>query len=368
MSNNFCRFLSNGYKINALDGRLLWSPCCYYTKKTNMLNEKELSNAMEYARSATDWLPECHSCYLVENANSDVLTPRKSSFNRVPGDYPDGVCVDLEVSFDTQCNAACLSCNGASSSTWRKFERKHKLFPYTPEFTDRSDEFFRKLIEHVDLTQVQFVTIQGGEPFFSDSHYKLLTHLSEVHKNLDQVTLTYSTNGSIFPPEEVREIWKKFKRVIISFSIDGIGHRFDYLRWPLNWDEVVRVIHQFIDETDVWFAFNYTMSPLNVLYWDEVSQWISDTIPSTRIFGGQVKLPNRAFGVMDLNAITDEYREFARTLYGDAHGITTMLLNTEYADRITALKAYLDKIDKLRGLDWKQAFPDAVRFLDPPVV
>lgn len=333
-----------------------------------MFKPVELNAAMNYASSATDWLPECSSCRQIEMANDNILSPRKSSFKRIPDDFPNGMCVDLEVSFDTQCNAACMSCGGSASSTWRKFERKHKLFPYTPEFTDRSDEYLQKLISTVDMSQVLTVTVQGGEPFFSDSHVKLLGHLTQVHDHLDQVTLRYSTNGSIFPPAEVRELWKKFKRVIVSFSIDGIKEKFEYLRWPLRWHDVETVVYQFVNETDVWFSINYTMSPLNVMAWNETADWISAAIPEERVFGGEVKAPTPAFGIMDLTSISHAYRDEAINYYGKDHAISIMLSNMGTTNRAQELLRYLDKIDQLRGNSWRAAFPDAVQFLDPPVV
>jgi hypothetical protein len=125
MANTFCRQLSNGYKINVHGDKLTWSPCCFYSKKTDMSNPVELKRDMEYAHNATGWLPECSTCKTMEESGVDILKPRLNANHIISADSVIGDCVNLEISFDTKCNAACLSCGSYCSTTWAKFEKKH---------------------------------------------------------------------------------------------------------------------------------------------------------------------------------------------------------------------------------------------------
>ena len=49
--------------------------------------------------------------------------------------------------------------------------------------------------------------------------------------------LSFNTNGTIFK-EEYIDILNEFKRVVISFSIDAIEDRFNYIRHHGDWEKV----------------------------------------------------------------------------------------------------------------------------------
>ena len=90
MANTFCRQLSNGYKINVQGDKLLWSPCCFYSKKTDVSNLVELKKDMEYAHNATGWLPECNTCKTMEESGVDILKPRLNANHIISADSVTG--------------------------------------------------------------------------------------------------------------------------------------------------------------------------------------------------------------------------------------------------------------------------------------
>jgi hypothetical protein len=68
---------------------------------------------------------------------------------------------------------------------------------------------------------------------------------------------------------------KKFKKLNINVSVDGLGPVFEYLRYPLNWKEVVENIAVFRTIADT-VSVSYTISNLNVLYHRETTKWFHD--------------------------------------------------------------------------------------------
>ena len=56
--------------------------------------------------------------------------------------------------------------------------------------------------------------------------------------NISNLVCQLSTNGSIKPGDEIINYWKKCKQVQLFASIDAIGGAFEYIRNPLNWQEV----------------------------------------------------------------------------------------------------------------------------------
>ena len=387
MSNTFCRQLSNGYKINVQGDKLFWSPCCFYSKKTDMSNLVELKKDMEYAHNATGWLPECSTCKTMEESGVAILKPRVNANHIISAESVTGDCVNLEISFDTKCNAACLSCGSYCSTTWAKFEKKHNLnFSGAPnkvininnaferkiaeglykiklseDDTDISDILFRKLINTVPLDKLETIFIMGGEPFYTKSHIKMLRHLKEVHPDLSKVSIRYQSNGSIYPSDEVLKLWEDYKFIVYGASLDGVGERFNYLRWPLKWYRCDPIIKRLMNETNARLHVNCTISPLNVLYIKDLEDWVSDNIHSSkfRINGSTVR-PNACLGTMDLRYANHKLREKVFRIYGDDHDISKMFSNMDVYDDASPMFKYVEQIDKIRRLDWRKTFPDVV--------
>ena len=297
----------------------------------------------------------------MEESKSSQHQPRLTSLRRVVEDSPNGVCIVLEISFDTKCNAACLSCGSYCSSTWQKYNNKHNHT--NDQENTEADRLLEQLITTVDLSQVRDITIMGGEPFYGSTGLKFLEHIQKIHPNLNQVTLRYQTNGSIFPSEEIRNLWGEFKQVTISLSIDGVGERFNYLRWPLKWFRVERTVQQFLDLTNVNFAINATISPLNALYFWEIEDWWATKIPLERR-KTDIARSNRCFAPLDLNLSTPSLRRAILEKYGPTHQLTQIFSNLEfnwdYREYIKMFD-YIEKHDKLRRLDWRKTFPDVVQ-------
>jgi MoaA/NifB/PqqE/SkfB family radical SAM enzyme len=359
MSNKFCRLLSNGYKINVDKGELLWSPCCFYSEKTPLLDRTAFQQAIARTSQAESWLPECSWCQQMEESGVPGLAPRLNSFSKFP-DMPNEQCGFLEISFDIKCNAACLSCGNYCSTTWQKYETKHRLNSFKPYTADESDRLFQQLVNTVDITTVRDIFVMGGEPLYSETNLKFLSYLHQHHPRLDQVTISYQTNGSVIPSPEVKELLRAFGSVRFNLSIDGTGARFEYLRWPLKWYRVERTIEDLLATTDAQFTINATVSPLNLMYFGEIEQWSDGCVPADRLYnrhGAYAVRPNRATRPLDLALTPPEYRRRAVEHYGADHKISLVLSNLEQADHYTAMFDYIEKHDAIRRLDWRETFP-----------
>ena len=77
----------------------------------------------------------------------------------------------------------------------------------------------------------------------------------------------YATNGTQWPLKQV-EIFKYFRHVHISFSIDGIGDGFEYMRFPANWEEAKSNMikaREFNQKTsNLYLGWCITLSSLNI--------------------------------------------------------------------------------------------------------
>jgi len=355
MTNKFCHFLSNGYTMNIINNKLTKRPCAVYTKSIPLLDSTLIKKELEYMDSATDWLPECQQCQRIEKFNSGTSMRTLSKY-RVVGDFQPGDCVSLDLYLYKRCNAACLSCSPTFSSTWDRYKRKYDNNHVLT--SANSDDLFQEFIDSVKLDKLQFLFIQGGEPFYSKTNLNILEHLLDIHPNTFDITINYQTNGSILPTDQIMEYWKKFKSVIISYSIDDINDRFNYLRWPLDWNRVSQNIKTMIETTEIKFRFNCTINPLNILDYNNLESWILETVPSDRLIriraGGNI-------GELDIRHSPKNLREAVLKKYHPEHEISRLVGNPETYDYHKMIN-YVEKHDKLRQLDWKKTFPESVKF------
>jgi hypothetical protein len=106
----------------------------------------------------------------MEESGVELLTPRLNANHMITEDSVDGDCVNLEISFDTKCNAACLSCGSYCSTTWAKFDKKHGLNQHiSPKIVRLDSPFHRKVAE------AQYkVTLDAEDSDLSDILFKQL--------------------------------------------------------------------------------------------------------------------------------------------------------------------------------------------------
>ena len=150
----------------------------------------------------------------------------------------------VELRLGNVCNVACRTCNPASSSKWRNDYDKlkqglsFKINPYDDmegfRWPERED-FWEDLLQHCD--NVKTFYINGGEPTLIKQHFKFLDRLADMGRT--DVKLWYNINMTNMN-EEIIEVWRKFDHVKVSCSIDDLGERNEYIRYPTKWDDVMR--------------------------------------------------------------------------------------------------------------------------------
>ena len=148
----------------------------------------------------------------------------------------------VELRLGNTCNVACRTCNPASSSKWRNdYDALQKATTF--QLTDYNtmegfrwperEGFWEDLLQHCD--NVKTFYINGGEPMLIKEHFAFLERLVELGKT--DIKLWYNINMTLMN-EKVIDLWKKFDHVKISCSIDDLGDRNHYIRYPTKWNDV----------------------------------------------------------------------------------------------------------------------------------
>lgn len=349
MLNTTCRFLSAGYKFIVDSQGLKVGPCCAYADFQYVDNVQQLQ----------DWRKKINQIDSNENKNCDECnyidrskvrnSRRQISFDAVPDDAQVGDPSFVEIQIDTTCNGGCIMCGPWFSSYWAQ-ELKQ------PVQTSKRDDYLAKIATLIDVQKIKKIIILGGEPLLSDIDERLL----DLIDNPEEVEVQITTNGSIYPSDKRIQQWGKFKKVRINVSIDGIGPRFDYIRYPLKWSKVehniLRMQEEFPD--NVMLKINHVINILNLYYFDEFEQWFNQTLQGKRSW---YFTPTPASGLLSPRLATVGIKNLVLEKYPKNSVPASIIENSNRNPQ--KLLTFLDQLDQRRKLQWTQVFPEIAKYL-----
>lgn len=224
--------------------------------------------------------------------------------------------VYFDIRFNNSCNLRCRMCGPWSSSSWHKDAVQLGMIsetskPLTFAFTNTSS-FFEELMPLLEQTEEFYFA--GGEPLVMQEHYTILEEL--IKRNRTEVVLTYNTNFSSFAFKDynVLELWKRFKRVNISASLDAEGKRGELLRKNLIWDNVIANRKLLLLELpNAEFTISPTINAYNLLHLPDFHKsWIDQGFIKAEDF-----IPTLLLNPAELNILNlpNWYKSRATTRY-----------------------------------------------------
>ena len=199
----------------------------------------------------------------------------------------------IDLRLGSKCQLACVMCSPHDSSGWVKEHKKihpnlkNQKLKYTHNWEKETGKlawsggsynWHKKNPQFWDELYAQIPTLKqlywaGGEALIMDDHYTLLEKIIE-DGYASQIELRYNSNGLEWR-SDMFELWKEFRNVIFHFSVDDIGDRLHYIRYPSPWKQVEEQIHKLdnypygnLDLTTAW-----TGIALNLYYLPEFIKW-----------------------------------------------------------------------------------------------
>lgn len=270
----------------------------------------------------------------------------------------------VELRLGNICNNACLTCNSYSSSKWYPDEKK--ISQSLPWFKLRAMENYR-WFENADFyeelatksQEVEEIYINGGEPTLIKAHFEYLKHLI-VLGTAENVHLVYSLNMMDIP-DRLIELWKSFKKVTVNASIDDLGSRNYYIRYPTQWDETIASIEKLNTLPNVQWHVTQTVSILNIYTLGEFGQWLQKTYNKTP-HHNYVLYPD----YLGMTALPLEYKQeliehYQRCNLLPEHQMNDLVakLQVEYQpDLLKKAKEFILAVDDARGLSYKNYIPE----------
>lgn len=319
---------------------------CYFYERNNVGSKRYDANN-DYA----DIIEECF-----KNTNQD------GSLKKLNYRY-------IELRLGNVCNLKCVTCNAFSSSKWNEdtiifSDTQFKdIYPRVDKTVEwyRDTNFYDELFKH--CTDLREVWINGGEPTLIKEHGYFLQKFIDngTCKNID---LHYSLNCTAFPDKFIEQ-WKMFKKVKIHLSIDDLGDRIHYVRYPSRWDVTYKNLLKILQYKDIFnIQILQTVSLLNIANMVEFKkftlehdiEWLMNFVKyPDHLSVRHLPLEMKDRIVNNLHGLTDEEQNKIKvevSQAGDKEGYEKFL-------------EFIARLDKKRNLDiikylpeWEVSFKD----------
>lgn len=274
----------------------------------------------------------------------------------------------LHLKQNLTCNLKCISCSSFYSSAWNgDYQVFDPTAPYAQAIKNSGDNW-----KHLDLSQLNQLHFDGGEPLLGTDMKNILRHLRDLDA-LRNVTININTNGTIMPDRELIDLWSEAKWVRVFFSLDGIESTFEYTRFPAKWYEVEQnmLAYTAIKGPCLLLEVDAVVGIHNLFNLADFYAWWRNALPygnqgdPSKIWIKPIQANSYGGRMLALENMPSNLRDAANdilTSIADCPGakdLITILHTDSPPDQ--GWKQYLDDIDKLHGTDWKSMLPQQLQ-------
>lgn len=311
----------------------------------------------------------------------------------------------LDLRLGHTCNLKCIMCSPHDSSQWVSDHKK--IFPILNSETiknqmrwDQKDfnnywherpEFWEQVYDQIPhIKQLYFA---GGEPLVIKEHKMFLEEI--VRRGYaNKILLRYNSNGTIIT-DELLDLWNHFRKVKISISLDGIGDRVEYIRYPLDFEKIKENIEK-LDNAPAHIETNIELAVqiLNIKHIPDFIKWKvtsnfkkvnkGKNVLGQELGGGLVNfhllwiptwLNVRALPLEDKKEVRKLFAELKLWLWDNYtqdeefwltnpygwkrwEGMLDWMDSEDQTYLLKDFKEYITKMDTLRGTNFRETFPE----------
>lgn len=317
---------------------------------------------------AGEWPVGCERCRIEEAAG--IPSRRQMDHDRWQHHYDrydldSNQLLTMGLALGNVCNLKCIICQPGSSSLWRK--EYQDLYQIDMPTIDRFQKNFISSITDLAPNLVH-LDIHGGEPFLAaiKEHQALLDHYIQTQQAQD-ITIHYTTNATIWPDDSWFDRWQNFAKIDMQLSIDGVGDRFEYLRYPGKWSSITQNVDRYLQmqQRNPWLQLSvaHSVSAFNIYYIDQFRRWC-DQVGLPKPWTGKIHTPRylrpTVWPVEIRQRIVDH---LAQTSYQDIQAWINILINNDDSQFFPEFLDYMDRHDAYRGLSYRQTFPEMAQFI-----
>jgi radical SAM protein with 4Fe4S-binding SPASM domain len=379
-------------------------PCCSnsFTKpfgnvKNSSLKEQFNSGHMKQLRlNMLNETPSeiCKTCYQHEDIGGHTFRDYSKKFfsqhfdETVPTTQEDGTVPDFkmryfDIRFSNICNFKCRTCGSGFSTQWEQEDLKSKV-TYARVFPKNDNpDFLQDIVEQVPNLKTAYFA--GGEPLITEEHYILLEEMIRTKKS-DHIQLRYNTNMSNlkFKNKDLLALWKHFKNKIgIYASIDHYGERAEYIRHGTDWGVVEENLLLAKKTPYINLQMNTVLSVFNFLTIGDFYQYLVDKQLYTKDDFVYTLYNMSTPEHYTCHILPEEYKVTGKASL--EHAIQLLQTNKFKLSHVNQLKdalvwaslyetwdkhkyafrSEINRVDKLRGENFRKTFPELADLLDP---
>jgi sulfatase maturation enzyme AslB (radical SAM superfamily) len=316
---------------------------------TDILTESREKNNQQ------QWLPGCWQCERLEKTGAKSF--RKSMIEKFGVRQNLSGPQRIDLLFDRSCNLACSTCGPHSSSMWIKHLKDNNLETQVVLETSNLEKI-KSILKTLDLSNIGMIQFCGGETLLGNTYWQAAELLAELVPDAkNKLELGFQTNGTQSIDPKYYDLIDKFKLVKLMVSIDGVGEKFEYLRWPASWNQTVDNIFQLRNTvpSNVMFSFNSTVGCYNAFEILDVWQWFEENLSTNREGDVSEFCLQLAYNydIANLTLIAKQ------DIIAQSSKIPQLAMITNYTrsviNRPSSLgwQQKLNQIDQGRGTDWK---------------
>mgnify|MGYP006079527285 FL=1 len=267
------------------------------------INDYWNSNRMKEIRRkmiAGEKIRDCERCYKQEEQGAESLRSTQGMNKYIVGTLPDGTYQEsansMQIQLGNICNLKCKMCSqmyshmhgmetkeiGEQDPKWLHWvkEQGANVNNWTNELGIKQEwyknkEFKLKMFEHISKNITQLNVI-GGEPTLIPEFYELFEYCDQ-QGTLRSKNVTIVTNLTNTNPRLTKWL-PKLKEWTIWASVDGVGERTEYIRYPSNWNKILESLEfyrKLLGDNG-----KITLSPaiqlLNIDQLDDIAKWWLD--------------------------------------------------------------------------------------------
>jgi hypothetical protein len=355
-------------KLNASEAQV--SMCCFQTSSRAAYTNINFDNNpyLESLRnkSSTQYkIKECEGCWANESVgNQSYRQGQIQAFNALNlANNSNKELISLTYNCQNTCNLKCITCGPRYSSLWIPEYKKLNLKLTLPQSVKKSYSLNNRCYEDLDFSKLRLLHFQGGEPFLTTDHENVLEKAAR-DGSIQNLTVSYNTNGTVFPSNKAIELWSQCHLVKIFFSIDGVGKPFEYIRFPGVWAQAEETMLNIrnIGLYNIWIELGITISLANVFYLQDIINWKNQIMPTTAS-GDPVGSYTNFVGPLSHGGTVLDIATANDTLQQHILEYTTTLTDKNLANSIqqyikncdvnNSWIEYLDNLDLLRNTNWR---------------
>jgi len=274
-----------------------------FDANTHTIEDYWNSNRMKEIRRkmiAGEKIRDCERCYRQEEQGAESLRSTEIMDECIMDTLPDGTyqknATSMQIQLGNICNLKCKMCSqmyshmhgmetkeiGEQDPEWLHWvkEQGANVNNWTNELGIKQEWYKniatkQKMFEHISKN-IQHLNVIGGEPTLIPEFYELFEYCDQQgtlgNKSVTIVTNLTNTNPRLTKWLPKLNDWK------IWASVDGVGQRTEYIRYPSRWDKVLESLEFY--RKIMGDNGNITLSPaiqlLNIDQLDDIIKWWLD--------------------------------------------------------------------------------------------